>query len=497
MVKELFILFSVWFAITLSEDPIFVENFDNDFTSRWKITRDAKFDGEWLWDSARQVVGSEGDKGLIVANAARHSAISAEFSVPLVASEGKQLVIQYEVKLQNKLECGGSYIKLLAKESKATVFTNESPYIIMFGPDRCGMNDRVHFIFRHFNPLSKTWEEKAFNNAPPIKNDRKSHVYTLIVNDDNSFEILIDLVSAAKGNLLKDFSPPVIPPKEIDDPDDQKPVEWVDNPKIPDPSAEKPDDWDEDAPREITDTSATKPADWDETRPAEIPDPNAQQPAGWDEEEDGTWEAPFIPNPDCEKGCGPWNAPKIPNPAFKGKWFPPKIDNPAYKGPWKARQIPNPHYFSDVTPYLFPEMIGVGIEIWSMQNGMMFDNFWFGHDAAAARSYAESTWRQKYAAEKLVDPDKDVDGESLVDNIATVITENQMLFFGILTFAVLGVTLLGVCLCGSRRKNNPQDTPATPSEEHEDGDEGDKEEEPVPVVAAKANIKRRKSQRVE
>jgi hypothetical protein len=29
--------------------------------------------------------------------------------------------------------------------------------------------------------------------------------------------------------LLSDFDPAVIPPKEIADPEDKKPVEWVDN----------------------------------------------------------------------------------------------------------------------------------------------------------------------------------------------------------------------------------------------------------------------------
>lgn len=43
---------------------------------------------------------------------AAHHAISVPFSTPL-DTDGKTLVVQYEVKLQKGLECGGAYIKLL------------------------------------------------------------------------------------------------------------------------------------------------------------------------------------------------------------------------------------------------------------------------------------------------------------------------------------------------------------------------------------------------
>ncbi len=43
------------------------------------------------------------------------------------------------------LECGGAYLKLL-RENKALhaeQFSNASPYVIMFGPDKCGMTNKV------------------------------------------------------------------------------------------------------------------------------------------------------------------------------------------------------------------------------------------------------------------------------------------------------------------------------------------------------------------
>jgi calnexin len=44
----------------------------------------------------------EGDKGLVVKNAAAHHAISAKFAKK-IDTKGKPLVVQYEVKLQSEL----------------------------------------------------------------------------------------------------------------------------------------------------------------------------------------------------------------------------------------------------------------------------------------------------------------------------------------------------------------------------------------------------------
>lgn len=56
---------------------------------------------------------------------------------------------------------------------------------------------------------------------------------------DNTYEILINGESDKTGSLLEDFEPAVNPPKEIDDPKDKKPEDWVEQAKIPDPYAVK------------------------------------------------------------------------------------------------------------------------------------------------------------------------------------------------------------------------------------------------------------------
>ena len=40
---------------------------------------------------------------------------------------------------------------------------------------------------------------------------------------DNTFEMLLDNKVLSSGNILEDMNPPLIPPKEIPDPEDKKP----------------------------------------------------------------------------------------------------------------------------------------------------------------------------------------------------------------------------------------------------------------------------------
>lgn len=394
----------------------FLEQFTDDWESRWtpshakkedsKTEEDWAYVGEWAVEEPIVLPGMVGDKGLVVKNPAAHHAISAKFPKK-VDNKGKTLVVQYEVKLQNGLECGGAYMKLL-KDNKALQseeFSNASPYVIMFGPDKCGATNKVHFIFKHKNPKTGEYEEKHLKSPPMAKTVRVSTLYTLIVKPDNSFEMLIDNVSMKNGSLLEDFSPPVNPEKEVDDKDDKKPEDWVDLARIPDPEATKPEDWDEDEPYEMVDTQATKPGDWLEDEPTSVPDPEAEKPEDWDDEEDGDWIPPTVSNPKCEEasGCGKWEPPMIKNPAYKGKWTAPYIENPAYKGVWAPRKIANPDYYEDKTPANFEPMGAIGFEIWTMQKDILFDNIYIGHSVEDAAALRAETWDLKRPAEDAVE----------------------------------------------------------------------------------------------
>lgn len=139
----------------------------------------------------------------------------------------------------------------------------------------------------------------------------------------------------------------------------------------------------------------------------------------------------MVDNPACsgaDAGCGEWLPPTIANPEYKGKWYAPKVDNPAYAGEWSPRQVENPDFFVDETvpqgspgctavshhmhdslaaksvyqvsqqtcccfvlsaacgvqPYALASIGGIGIELWTMQDGILFDNILLTADPTIA-----------------------------------------------------------------------------------------------------------------
>merc|ERR1719488_338762 len=141
----------------------------------------------------------------------------------------------------------------------------------------------------------------------------------------------------------------------MDDPEDKKPDGYDDIPaKIADPKATKPDDW---VDEEMMDDPEDKKPDGYDDIPAKIADPKATKPDDWDDESDGTWEAPQIDNPD-----------------YKGVWKAKRIKNPEYKGVWEAKLIDNPKYVADDTLYKYANFGSVGIDVWQVKSGSIFDN---------------------------------------------------------------------------------------------------------------------------
>ena len=389
----------------------FYETFDEKtgglFTSaKWTKSVEPKYKHQPVMVKAAMNAppGFEKDKGLQLTQEMKYYAVSTKVNPPVIP-KGEDVVFQYEMKFDS-LTCGGAYLKILrdSDELDLSSVNNESPFSVMFGPDRCGSNNKVHFIMQHQSPITGEWEEKHFANAPPIMADKLTHLYTLAIHgSDNSFEIYIDKEEAAKGNLMTDLDPSINPPLEIDDPTDMKPADWVDDAQIPDVDATKPDDWDENQPMMIPDDSVSIPSGWQEHWPLIVPDPTAEKPDDWDDEEDGEWEAPEIPNPACEEvpGCGPWKPPSKKNPDYKGKWSPPLIDNPDYIGEWAPRKIPNENYFEEENPSHLAPIGAVAVEIWTTNPGIHYDNIIIAKNLKDAWTFADASFGVKQAAEKV------------------------------------------------------------------------------------------------
>uniref|UniRef100_A0A673FIK8 Calnexin n=1 Tax=Sinocyclocheilus rhinocerous TaxID=307959 RepID=A0A673FIK8_9TELE len=416
----------------------FAESFDKETLHGWVLSQAkkdeideeiAKYDGKWEVEEMKDTK-LPGDKGLVLKSKAKHHAISALLLRPFTF-DTKPLIVQYEVNFQTGIDCGGAYVKLLSQTPDLDLeeFVDKTPYTIMYGPDKCGEDYKLHFIFRHKNPKTGEFEEKHAKKPDAdlrsYYTDKKTHLYTLVLNPDNSFEILIDQTV-------------------IEDPDDHKPEDWDERPKIQDPDAVKPADWDEDAPAKIPDEDAVKPDGWLDDEPEYISDPDALKPEDWDEDMDGEWEAPQIPNPVCETapGCGPWERPMIDNPNYKGKWKSPMIDNPNYQGVWKPRKIPNPDFFEDLHPFRMAPISAVGLELWSMSSDIFFDNFFITSDRNVAERWAADGWGLKKAAEGAAEP-------SLVNQMITAAEERPWLWIVyVLTVALPLVLIIVFCCTG-------------------------------------------------
>jgi calreticulin len=337
----------------------FKETFDKGWEKRWvpSTFKEAEgTQGKWEVSAGKFYGDAEADKGLRTSEDAKFYQISAAF--PEFSNKGKDLILQYSVKHEQNIDCGGGYIKILPAEGvDQKTFNGDTPYNVMFGPDICGSSTRkTHLIFNYKgkNHLIKK-EIKA-------ETDQFTHLYTLKLHPDNTYEVDIDGTEVSKGSLKEDWD--MLPPKEIKDPKASKPSDWVDEKMIPDPTDKKPAGWD-DIPKEIPDPAATKPEDWDD-------------------ELDGEWERPVISNPE-----------------YKGEWSPKMIENPEYKGEWVHPLVPNPDYYDDDNLYLYESNKYVAFEIWQVKSGTIFDNILITDDEDEAKKFAELSNKTREDEKKM------------------------------------------------------------------------------------------------
>jgi len=352
------LLTTIW---TAQATVHFKEEFaGGDWKSRW-ISSTSKGDEQGVFElSHGDFFGdAEKDLGLQTSQDARFYGISTKF--PAFSNEGKTLVIQFSVKHQQEIDCGGGYVKVFGSDLEPSELKGDTSYHIMFGPDICGSDKRIHVIFNYKGNTHLLKKE-----IDP-KTDVFTHVYTLVVKPDNTYMVKVDGEVAQQGSLEEDWD--LLKPKEIEDPEQSKPADWVEDPEIPDPNDKKPEDWD---------------------KPQHIPDPDATKPADWDDEMDGEWEPSSIDNPE-----------------YKGDWAPKNIPNPAYKGPWVHPKIPNPEYVPDETLYKYDDIAAIGLDLWQVKSGSIFDNIFVGDDEAEADEFRKATFDVTKEGEKKMKEELD------------------------------------------------------------------------------------------
>jgi len=339
------------------------ERFTDGITDKWiQSTHKGAEAGKFEWTAGKFYGDADKDKGIQTSQDAKFYALSTEFKP--FSNKEKPLVLQFTVKHEQNIDCGGGYAKLFDCSLDQTDMHGDSPYLIMFGPDICGPGTKkVHVIFNYKG------QNHLVKKDIRCKDDVFTHLYTLIVQPDGSYEVLIDNESAQKGTLEDDWD--FLPPKMIKDPEAKKPEDWDERAKIDDPEDSKPEDWEQ---------------------PEHIADPDATKPEDWDDEMDGEWEPPMIDNPD-----------------YKGEWKPRQIDNPDYKGKWVHPEIDNPEYNAEDAKDIakFDEVCKIGFDLWQVKSGTIFDNILITDDVDEAKKIGDETWGVTKDAEKKMKDEQD------------------------------------------------------------------------------------------
>lgn len=353
--KLLLGVFALVAVAVVRAEVYFEEKFaDDSWQQNWVYSEHpGKEFGKFVTSAGAFYNDPENDKGIKTSQDARFYALSTKF--PPFSNQNKPLVVQFSVKHEQNIDCGGGYVKVFDCNLNSKDMHGETPYEIMFGPDICGPGTKkVHVIF------SYKGKNLLINKDIRCKDDVYTHLYTLIVNPDNTYEVLIDGDKVEGGELEADWN--FLPPKKIKDPEAKKPSDWDDRATIDDPEDKKPEDWD---------------------KPEHIPDPDASKPEDWDDEMDGEWEPPMIDNPD-----------------YKGEWKPKQIDNPSYKGPWVHPEIDNPEYEADSELYYRKEICGIGFDLWQVKAGTIFDNVLISDDPEYAKKIGKENWKVTFEGEK-------------------------------------------------------------------------------------------------
>jgi len=335
----------------VSAEIYFQEQFEKGWENRWSYGDKKEYTG--VFKHSAGAYGS--DEGLQTSTDASFYGIVAK-GTKKYDNKDKKLVFSFTVKNEQSLTCGGTYLKLHYASVDPAQYKRDVPYFIMFGPDQCGSDKKIHLIF-NYKGQNLLWKK-----TPRPESDKLTHVYTVIVNPDNTYEVQVDQKKVESGSLDADWD--FLKPKQIDDPEDKKPEDWQDEEYIADPEDKKPEDWD--------------------SEPETVADAEATQPEDWDEDEDGKWEAP-----------------QVPNPKYKGQWKPKQIKNPEYKGQWKPKQIDNPEYIPDAELYHSREALGhVAIDVWQVESGSVFDNIIVADNLEEVNAFVDKTWGAHKDAEK-------------------------------------------------------------------------------------------------
>ncbi|KAM5229767.1 calreticulin-3 isoform 1-T1 [Hipposideros larvatus] len=311
--------------------------------NRWvQSTNDSQF-GHFRLSSGKFYGHKEKDKGLQTTQNGRFYAISARFKP--FSNKGKTLVIQYTVKHEQKMDCGGGYIKVFPADVDQKNLNGKSQYYIMFGPDICGFDIKQVHVILHF-------KNQYHSNKKPIrcKVDGFTHLYTLILRPDLTYEVKIDGLAIESGSIEYDWNLTSLKKME------KSLAESKDREQG---KEDKLQDWE----KHFLDAGASKPSDWNS-------------------ELDGDWQAPMLQKPPYQDGLKPEGI---------------------EKDVWLHQKMKNTNYLTEYDLSEFENIGAIGLELWQVRSGTIFDNFLITDDEEYAENFGKATWGETKGPEREMD----------------------------------------------------------------------------------------------
>ncbi|XP_010642615.1 calreticulin-3 isoform X1 [Fukomys damarensis] len=324
--------------------------------NRWVPSNDSRL-GHFRLSSGKFYGHKEKDKGLQTTQNSHFYAISARFRP--FSNKGQTLVLQYTVKHEQKMDCGGGYVKVFPADLDQRGLNAKSPYYIMFvlthselhvlqqlcpGPDICGFDlKKVHVILQFKN------EYHANKKFIKCKVDGFTHLYTLILRPDLTYEVKIDGRSIESGSIEYDWQLTSL----------RKTEQAVASPGSERAKAGAGQDWE----KHFLDAGASKPSDWNS-------------------ELDGDWPGPMLQKPPYQDGLKPE-----------------AMDQDL----WLHEKMPSTGYLTRYDLSEFESIGAIGLELWQVRSGTIFDNFLLTDDEKYAENFGKATWGQTKGPEKEMD----------------------------------------------------------------------------------------------
>ncbi|CAJ0587527.1 unnamed protein product, partial [Mesorhabditis spiculigera] len=182
----------------------FLEEFDDEsWRDRWIQSQFPKNYGTWNLSSGVYHDDAARDQGIKTMTASFWKYNSSFYTIsatfPRFSNRKTSLIVQFTVKHEQELDCGGGYIKIMPSTIDQHQFNDKTPYHVMFGPDICNSRKDLQVI------INQHGRQYPLKEILRCAWDDLTHLYTLILNPNGTYEVRTDWLRMGTGYVEEDF----------------------------------------------------------------------------------------------------------------------------------------------------------------------------------------------------------------------------------------------------------------------------------------------------